>query len=72
MTDVAVTAVRAGAVRAADDLAAAKTATAEKGGALARSGTSGIAAGFGVANETLTGFAETLDWSTIDLTKYLP
>ena len=71
VTDTTVTAVRAGAARAAGDLAAARTVAAEKGGALVRSGASGIAAGFSVASETLTGFAENLDWSTIDPTRYL-
>ena len=70
-TDTAATAVRAGAARAAGDLAAARTVAVEKGSALVRSGASGIAAGFGVASETLTGFAENLDWSTIDPTRYL-
>ena len=71
VTDTAASAVRAGATRAAGDLSAAGTVAAEKGGALVRSGASGIAVGFGVANETLTGFAESLDWSTIDPTRYL-
>ena len=71
VTDAATTAVRGGAARAAGDLAAARTVVAEKGGTLVRSGASGIAAGFGVANEALTGFAENLDWSTIDPTRYL-
>ena len=70
-TDTAATAVRAGAARAAGDLAAARTIAVEKGSAFVRSGASGIAAGFGVASETLTGFAENLDWSTIDPTRYL-
>ena len=71
VTNTAAAAVRGGAARAASDLVAARTVAAEKGGALVRSGASGIAAGFGVANETLTGFAENLDWSTIDPTRYL-
>ena len=71
MTDKAATAVRAGVAGAADDLAAARTVAAEKGVALVRSGASGIAAGISVASERLTGFAENLDWSTIDPTPYL-
>ena len=71
VTDTAATAVRAGAARAVGDLAAARAVAAEKSGALVRSGASGIAAGFGVASETLTGFAGNLDWSTIDPTRYL-
>ena len=71
VTDTAATAVRAGATRAAGDLAAAGTVAAEKGGALVRSGASGIASGFGVASETLARFTENLDWSTIDPTRYL-
>ena len=70
-TDTAATAVRAGATRAAGDLAAARTIAVEKGSAFVRSGASGIAAGFAVASETLTGFAENLDWNTIDPTRYL-
>ena len=69
--DAAATTVRAGAARAAGNLTAAKTIAAEKGGTLVRSGASGVAAGFGVANEALAGFARNLDWSTIDPTKYL-
>ena len=64
-TDVTAAAVRAGASRAAGDLAAAKTIATEKGGALIRSGASGVAAGFGVAHETLAGFAENLDFSSL-------
>ena len=70
-TEVAATAVRAGAARAAEDLAAAGTVAAEKGSTLVRSGASGVAAGFGVANEALSGFARNLDWSTVDPTEYL-
>ena len=70
-TDAAGTAVRAGAARAAGDVAAATAVAAEKGSALFRSGTSGVAAGFGVASNTMVGFAENLDWSTIDPTRYL-
>ena len=52
-------------------VAAATAVAAEKGSALFRSGTSGVAAGFGVASNTMVGFAENLDWSTIDPTRYL-
>ena len=67
-TEVAGTAVRTGAARAAGDVAAA---AAEKGGSLFRSGASGVAAGVGVVGNTITGFAENLDWMAIDPTKYL-
>ena len=69
--DAAGTAVRAGVARAAGDVAAATAVAAEKGGALFHSGASGVAAGFGVASNTMAGFAENLDWTTIDPTKYL-
>ena len=68
-------AVRARADRAAEDLANAKTAAADKAGDFVRSGASGmasgLAAGFGVAYEALAGFSEHLDWSTIDPSRYL-
>ena len=68
-------AVRARADRAAEDLANAKTAAADKAGDFVRSGASGMAsgfaAGFGVAYEALAGFSEQLDWSTIDPSRYL-
>ena len=70
-TVAAGTAVRAGAARAAGDVAAATAVAADKGGALFRSGTSGVAAGFGVATDTVAGFATNLDWTTIDPTKFL-
>lgn len=69
--DAAGTAVRAGVARAAGDVAAATAVAAEKGGALFRTGASGVAAGFGVASNTMSGFAENLDWNAIDPTKYL-
>ena len=65
------TALRAGAASAAGDVAAATAVAAEKGGAVFRSGTSGVAAGFGVASNTMAGFAESLDWTAIDPTKFL-
>ena len=46
-------------------------AATEKGGALFRSGASGVAAGVGVAGNTIAGFAENLDWTAIDPTRYL-
>ena len=47
------------------------TVVAEKSNALFRSGAAGAAAGFGVANDTLVGFAKNLDWSLIDHSKWL-
>ena len=38
---------------------------------LGRTATSGVASGSGVASEALSGFAENLDWSTVDPTQYL-
>ena len=70
-TDAAGTAVRAGAVRAAGGVAAATAVAAEKGGDLLRSGASGVAAGLGVASDAMAGFAENLDWTAVDPTKYL-
>ena len=70
-TYAAGTAVRAGVARAAGDVAATTAVAAEKGGALLRSGTSGVAAGVGVASNTMAGFAESLDWTAIDPTKFL-
>ena len=69
--EAAGTTVRTGAARAAGDVAAATAAAAEKGGALFRSDASGVAAGVGVASNTISGFAENLDWTTIDPTRYL-
>ena len=70
-TEVAGTAVRTGAARAAGDVAAATAAAKEKGGAIFRSGASGVAAGVSVAGNTIAGFAESLDWTAIAPTKYL-
>ena len=70
-TEAAGTAVRAGAARAAGEVASATAAAAEKGGDLLRSGASGVAAGLGVAGNTMAGFAENLDWTAINPTKYL-
>ena len=69
--DAGATAVRAGANRAAEDLANAKAVAADKASDLVRSSASGIAAGFGVAHEALAGFSGHLDWSTIDPSRYL-
>ena len=44
---------------------------AEAAGVVVRSGASGVAAGFSTAHGALAGFAENLDWSTIDPTQYL-
>ena len=65
--DTAATAVHSSAIRAAGGLAASGTVVREKGGTFVRSG----AAGIGVASDALAGYAENLDWSAIDPTKYL-
>ena len=70
-TDVATSALRSGAARTAENLAGAATAATEKGGGLVGSGVASVAAGLGVAHGALTGYAESLDWSAIDPTKYL-
>ena len=69
-TDTAATAVRAGANRAVKEGAPVKAAS-DKASALVRSGASGAAAGFTVAHEALTGYAQGLDWSTIVPTEYV-
>lgn len=69
--DAAGTAVRSGAARAAGEVASATAAATEKGADLFRSGASGVAAGVGVAGNTIAGFAENLDWTAIDPTRYL-
>ena len=70
--ETAAAAVRSGTVRAAGSLAASGTHAGAKGGALVRTGASGMVAGFGAANDALAGYAENLDWNTIiDPTKYL-
>lgn len=76
--DKGVTAVRSGVAGTAAGLAATSAAAlprlhsgAEAAGAAVRSGASGIAAGFGTAHGALASFAENLDWSTVDPTKYL-
>ena len=76
--DKTATAVRLGVAGAAAGLAATSAAavprlhsSAEVAGAAVRSGASGIAAGFSTAHGALATFAENLDWSTIDPTKYL-
>ncbi len=51
--------------------ASAKDIVADKGGELGRSAAAGIAASFGVASQAMSGFAENLDWSTVDPTRYL-
>ena len=51
--------------RAAESLDAAKTSVADKGRAFVSWVASGVAAGFEVAHETLAGFANNLDWSTL-------
>lgn len=43
----------------------------EKGDAIISRGAAGAAAGFGVANEALAGYARNLDWSLIDHSKFL-
>ena len=74
--------VRSGAAGVAASLAATAAATvprlrtgSESATAAVRSGgvavAAGVAGGFSTAHEALTGFAENLDWSTIDPTKYL-
>jgi len=69
-TDTAATAVRVGANRIASEGAPVKT-TLDKASALARSGASGVAAGFTVAHEALTGYAQSLDWSTVIPTEHV-
>ena len=56
---------------ARDGIAGAREAVADKTGELRRSSTAGVAAGVGVASQALSGFAENLDWSTLDPAKYL-
>ena len=74
--------VRSGAAGVAASLAATSAAAvprlrsgSEAATAALRSGGAGVAAGvavgFSTAHGALTGFAENLDWSTIDPTKYL-
>ena len=74
--------VRSGAAGVAAGLAATSAAAvprlrsgSEAATATVRSGGAGVAAGvavgFSTAHGALTGFAENLDWSTIDPTKYL-
>ena len=70
-TDTATSAVRARADRITKSLTDAETISTEKGGALVRSGVAGVTAGISVAHVALTGFADNLDWNTIDPTKYL-
>ena len=47
------------------------TVVAERGDSLIRSGAAGAAAGLGVANEALAGYARNLDWNLIDHSKFL-
>ena len=70
--------VRSGAAGVAAGLAATSAAAvprlrsgSEAATAAVRSGGAGVAVGFSTAHGALTGFAENLDWSTIDPTKYL-
>ena len=70
--------VRSGAAGVAASLAATSAAAvprlrsgSEAATAALRSGGAGVAVGFTTAHGALTGFAENLDWSTIDPTKYL-
>ena len=70
-TDVTTSALRSGAARTAENVAGATTAVAEKGGDLVRSSVAGVTAGLGVAHNALTGYAENLDWSNVDPSKYL-
>ena len=69
-TDTAATAVRAGANRIASERTPVK-ATLDKASSFARSGASGVAAGFTVAHEALTGYAQNLDWSSVVPTEYV-
>ena len=62
----------AGAAAAASDgVASAREVLADKTGELRRSSAAGMTAGVGVASQALSGFAQNLDWSTLDPTKYL-
>ena len=70
VTDTATTAVRAGANRVVKKGGPVKAAS-DKASALVRAGASGAAAGFTVAHEALTGFAQGLDWSMIIPTEYV-
>ena len=67
----AAAATRKGVARATGDLTASGVVAKEKGREVISSGASGIAAGFTVANETLTEFARNLDWNTINPSQYL-
>lgn len=61
-------ATSAAAVPRLRSVSAAATAAVRSSGAGV---TAGVAGGFSTAHEALTGFAENLDWSTIDPTQYL-
>ena len=59
------------AARAGDGVASAKEVVVDKAGELGRSAVAGVAAGVSIASQTLSRFAENLDWSTVDPTQYL-
>ena len=70
-SEVAGTAVRSGAAGAAKATIAAKEVALDKGGDFMRSTASGAASGFVVAYQALMGYAENLDWNSIDPSRYL-
>ena len=76
--DMGATIIRSGTARVAAGLAATSATVvprlrfgSEAANAAVRSGGASVAGGFITAHGALTGFAENLDWSTIDPTKYL-